>query len=419
MKYNLTKSKISKLNNIQEKNEFELDKKSQQFIELGPVHEILSTAAPIYDSGWALSTIEDIPGAYTQEENLSLPQRANFDFGFTAIMPEEFLPYLSLQLMTETVDNQTIVGVGLFTYTGLQEVLLNLYDWKGITYLATSLGSSSPGDPGFGYWVSEGATSIPIALPSPDLVFPPPQACYTRESYWVHIEVRSVGGSSFGYNLSRDGAYVLTGAENPPTYAEWVQSLFDTYNPGSGIINLYVYAAQDINFSYAISDFPVPIDPDDPEAYALPCASDDPDEFSTPTYPSQYWELQETASFQDLIDFYGYTYSEALDLFNELYPDIYITPEEDGPPYKAYKVISSTVVESGKKITQINKRGEEEYDIRLYGSILVVAPSTTLTDFSDEINPTYKPNGDPIQIRLVAYIKNRPVEQTQIRTYLK
>lgn len=420
MKYNLTKSKISKLNNIQTDNETNLTRKSDQIIELKTVPENLSIAKAIYDSGWLLTEIEDITGAYSQTENLLLPQRANFDFSFTAKIPIEYLPYLSFQLVTQTADDQTIQGVGQFIYTGLQEVLLNLYDWKGVTYVAgvLDLSPDNPSENGFGYWVSEGATAIPIALPNPDLAFPPPSFCYTREAYWTHIEVRSVGGSFFGYNLSRDGKYVLTGADPSPTYAEWVQYLFDTYNPGSGIINLNVTAAQDINFSYPVNDFPIPIDPDDPEAFGFPCASDDPGEFSTPTYPSQYWEQQSTATFQDLLNFHGYTYTEAANLFNQLYPALYITPEEQGAPYKAYKVISQTKIESGKKITQINQRGNEEYDIRIYGNLLIVSPADTPTDFSDENNPTFKPNSDPIQIRLVTYIKKRPIEHTQIRTYL-
>lgn len=419
MKYNQTKSKISKLNNIAQQNEFKVDELGQQYIEKKPVYEFIQGAKVLYDSSWINSVIEDIQGAYTQTENLPLPQRATFDFSFTANMPVEYLPHLSLNVIAQTANGQTIQGVGNFTYTGLQEVLLNLYDWQGVTYLAgvLDLSPDNPSDVGFGYWVSEGASSIPIALPQPDLAFPPPAGCYTRESYWTHIEVRSVGGSFFGYNLSRDGAYVLTGAPNPPTYAEWVQSLFDTYNPGSGIINLYVTAGQDINFSYPTENFPVPIDPDDPEAFSFPCASDDPGEFSTITYPSQYWELQETATFQDLISYHGYTYSEAASLFNDLYPELFITPEEQGAPYKAYKVISEITIETGKKITQINKRSDTSYDIRVYGNVLIVSPANTQTDFSDPNFPTYQPNGDNILLRLIAYIKGRPIDHTQIRTY--
>jgi hypothetical protein len=408
MKFDRTRQKINKIEIAQEAINTEIKNSFAIPVLKTPTFESAIKSRILYDSGWQESINEDIASAFTTTQNLELPQRATYQFDFTLNIEEHQLPFISYKLITETTEGQDVRGVGQFTYNGYRELSLNLYDWKGTTQVidVLDLSPDNPSDNGFGYWVEEGATTIPLTLPAPTITPPSPTDCYETTSSFSTIAALSIGGGIGPYELSPDGSTVIISVGVEQSYADWIQSLFDTFNPMSGIINIYVTAYQTASFKHRINDFPIPLNEDGTEMFSLPCGDVDPAQ----------WEFDTTATFDDLITLKGYTYQEAFDLFSEYYPEIYITPEDAGQPYKAFEVFESEVIESGKNTVQITKL-KTGFEFKIFGDLLIISPANTETDFSDPLVPTYKPNADPINIKLLVFYHANKVETYSFKTY--
>lgn len=108
--------------------------------------EFISRQKTIYHSDWQACTIEDIPEASTRTIETLLPQKASFSYSFNLNIPESYLPFLQINLLTKTIPEQQIKIVDEFTYNALTEVRLQLYRWWGTTNM-TGIGKISDGKP--------------------------------------------------------------------------------------------------------------------------------------------------------------------------------------------------------------------------------------------------------------------------------
>ena len=410
MPFNLPKYNFQFVRNNQAKNNTDLLNNSSKSLSSSPNTIYSPSYKLLYDSGWVNSVNESISGAITQVENLPLPEKAKFEFTFTVNVPESYLPFINTEIFTQLTDsNQYLRGVEKYTYSGLQEVLLQLYDWNGVTQTTAVLDLSpeNPADDGYGYWTAV-AGPIPISLPAGTLTIPPPTGCYTRHTYFTFVYVPSIGSGLGPFRLNADGSLVEDVPGHWISYTQFVQNLFDTYHPAQ--INLYLTAGQSVDFNHQYLNFPVPID----GASTLPCGSITP----PPGYPNQYWESTNIVSFQQYLDL-GYSYEDTAELFLDYYPDIYITPFENGEPYKAYKRISGDIVQSAKKTVQINKINDNTFYFKVYGYLLLFSPANVETSWSDPSFPTYQPQSLPILINLRAYLNGHPIKLIDTKEYLK
>jgi hypothetical protein len=151
---------------------------------------------PLYDSDWQNVEPVDIVQATTQVENYELPQRVPFEFTTNLEVLEVYLPFINIALLTKPVDIQKVIGVGAFTYSGLQEVLLKIYKWMGVISATSGLGTIVEVD------VSGG--SLPTK-PSPTIPFPYYADCYDRTSYFISVSIQAQHASMSIPNLDPDG----------------------------------------------------------------------------------------------------------------------------------------------------------------------------------------------------------------------
>ena len=421
MKFNLLKFKLPKLEFKQNNSDVELTnretdprlvKDSTQFI----------TNPKIIQLQTITSELEDIPAATTQEEGLKLPQQAPFDFSFNLPMPETYLPFVNVELITDLkllepsdfdetgAPLREIIGVGEFTYSSLKEISIKLYDWQGVTAVTAGAGQ-------FGGFTNIPLSSPHVNLPAPTLEIPPPTDCYEQTVIWSTVSFPLIGSGINNIPTDATGTILFPGTPSETTLEAYTQNLADIWNIDS--TQVLFGATENIDFIPDSEDFPVPFNPDNPDEFALPCGSDDPDEDSTPENPNQYWELQQIASFQDYVNIKG-SYSEAKEVFEEFYPTVFITPEEDGPPYKAYTRVESTVVETARQNVQITQNKKDDYTVNVFGHFLLVSKAETETDFSDEDFPTFKPSVPEAKrptITLKVFVNGHPVIQNQRKTH--
>lgn len=409
MKFSPISSKLPTLIQKQNKNEVELANKIEQSIKLRPTDTNIAPYKILYDSGWSDITPEDIPGATSQVENLELPQRVPFEFTTSLEIPEVYLPFIDIAVLTNPIETQKVIGVGAFVFSGLQEVLLKLYNWLGLTAIESYFGN-----------VVETSVSIP-ALPESNIPYPYPQNCYTRETYFTSVSVVAQR-ATMNLQVTPDGEHVIDTPIQVPSrvtldvIAGFLAEYSDIPGPGFGLGTMTWQLGQHLNFKYNPADFPVPMD----DKSKVPCGADiyrDP-ELINGMYFSQYWSLLGFFTLEEYMGrFPGHTYAQTKALFTQFYPDIFITPEVDGPPYKSYQRINSNVVESGDLKIKIVKSDNNSFQFSVYGNILLLSPANTETDYSDPIFPTYQPNANPLSVRLLVTFKDHPVNFIQSRMF--
>lgn len=393
--------KIPNLIEKQNKNDASLSTKSSSLLQSKVSSEFISTFKSIYDSGWINSINEEIVAATTQVEELPLPEKASYNFIFSLNVPEPYLPFINLQLFTKPLEQQSVVGANQFTYTSLKEVIIHLYEWKGTTQIIGALLPSTR--------IRTDGGTLP---PKPAITYnpPPPSNCYIPETFYSAIYIDA--GSGATYTLSHDGLLCNVNGvwyATSAVIANWIS----IWQPEDGKLWVTYYFGQSQTFAHDPINFPVP---DDGESL-LPCGGTDPDQYSTPEYPNQYWEQQAMVTFQEYMDLTGKSYADAVEVFTEYYPNIYITPFSHGAPFKAYKRIVSEVVESAKQTIQITKLDDNHYQYNVRGYLLLVSPSITETSWSDPDFPTYMPHSDPLSICLRAYLRGHPINFIQTKAY--
>lgn len=396
MKFNPLYSKIPNLIQTQDKNEAELFSKSSQELEVRANPAFFSAAKILFDSGWTNAENEDIIGATTQIENLPLPQKASYNFIFSLNVPETYLPFIDLRLFSKPTTDQNVMGASQFTYTSLQEVIIHLYNWQGMTQI---IGDMTEHSASF-----HNSTELP-SKPAPTYTIPAPGGCYAREVFFSSILFE---GFSVVYELSHDGTQCKVGGVWYAT-ADVIQNWINIWTN----ISVTYYFGESVTFTPDPINFPVP---DDGESL-LPCGGTDPDQYSTTQYPNQYWEQTQMVTFQEYMDVTGKTYAQAVAIFTQYYPHIYITPYSHGAPFKAYRRVSRDIVEKAKQTIQITKIDTDTFQFSIRGNLLLVSPAHIETDWSDPDFPTYKPQSDPISICLKAYFRGHPVNFIQTRSY--
>lgn len=403
------KGKISKIEDLKRESDKEIFKKTSKKQTQRSASQFNNQSNIIYDSGWVPAELENIKEATSRTEGTLLPQKAKYSFSVPLKIDEKLLPFIDFQIIARTHPNQTVKGVEKYVYTGLKEVQMDLFDWQGVTSIASGGSDGGFTDVPFS---SPEQHDLGVSLPTiDDLTVPPPEECYEVESVWSTVAVPSLGTGIGPDPLSDDGTIVFPDTVNEVTLTEYFEDLIDLW--GASFMNVQFGYASTVSFKHRHVDFPVPNDPD--FDFNLPCASEDPDEFSTETYPDQYWEQTATSTFNDLINVHGFTYSEAKDIFDEFYPIIFITPEDDGPPWKAFLEIDINTVEKAAKTVKVTKEGEN-FTHKIYGHLLLESPANKETEFSDENFKTYEPNGEDLEIKLLSYYK-QPIIYNQIKGY--
>lgn len=388
--------KINQISFNQDKNEVKLDTVIATRPNLIPSQNNIASAISLYDSDWSNVLPIDIESAATNVLNYELPQKVPFEYSFNLEVPEVYLPFINIAILTKPITGQKLIGTGQFIYTSLQEVLLHLYTWKGITSKSAFLSNYDE--------VTDGS-SLP-SKPAPDPTFSPiPTGCYTTVSNFVSIHFFVGGGLT--YLLSSDGATAYTPA--PVATSTLIQSFIPPFPPG-GTISVRWGFSQDSTFKYQPTHFPVPLDGES----TLPCSGLVP----PVGYPSQKWESEGIYTFQQYLAL-GYTYTQAKATFTALYPDIFITPESHGYPYKCYKRIFTDVVESGDEKIKITKTDDNNFQFSIYGDLLIVSPATVETTYSDPDFPTYKPAAAPLNMKLKISFREHPVNFVQTKAYKK
>jgi hypothetical protein len=397
MNFNQISSQLPKLIQKENKNEVDLSHKIEQEIKSLPISTNLAPYKIIYDSDWQSIEPVDIPGSASQVENLELPQRVPFEFTTNLEVPEVYLPFIDISLLTNPVGEQKVIGAGNFIYSGLQEVLIKEYVHHGI-----------------GEYLTPGADVVEFsdggALPSPPAATVPlpfDADCYDRTVSFIKVSIQAQR-ASMTLHLTSNGT-LSTDYDPPESTLTHIQSFLAEYSnipgPGYHMGTLTWSFTQALEFKYKIpSPFPVP---DDGKA-AVPCG------ITTYREDGQYWELTGIVTFMQYI-MQGNSYVDTKALFLSFYPDIFITPEEDGPPWKAYKRLNADNVESGNLKTKITKTDNNNFQFSVYGDILLVSPAIIETDYSDPDFPTYQPDADPLLVRLLVTFKDHPVNFTQTR----
>jgi len=398
MNPNLLKSKLSVLQEKQDKNDVNLDNKIEKTLfDTSISSEYISTGNLLFDSGWFDSDVEEKNGATTLIENTLLPQKALFEQSLTLEVPEVYLPYFEFEIFTRPIDQQAVQGAGKFTFNGLQEVLLTLYKWNGVTY------HDEPTTGWSGY--TTGPIAVPpIALPEPSLILPPPTSCYTKQSYWTHITVNGIGGGPYGYDLTPDGLWVIFEGGTLVSLIDFTTNIWNTWHPI--LVSLTFTAGQSYTFNYPANYFPVP------DGATLPCGST-----TAPSgWPDQRWESEGQFTFFEYMSL-GYTYSQAKALFTKYYPEIFITPETNGIPYKAYRRVETDVVDTARKLVQITKLDKEKFKIDISGYVLLISPANYQPSWSDPDFPTFQPTPQSLSMRLMVYFKGHPVNFRKTKEY--
>ena len=389
--------KINQISFKQDKNEAQLTNKAVNVESLIPTPNNITPAISLYDSDWIDVLPEDIDGATSQVENYELPQKVPFEFSFNLEVPEVYLPFVNIAILAKPSTNQKVIGAGQFVFSGLQEVLLTLYRWLGTTSFVTT----APGWSGYTY---APISAPPVALPPPTIVPPPPTGCYTKDVYWTHITVNNIGGGPYGYDLTPDGLWVNFGGGIFVSLLDFTTNIWNTWHPL--LLSLTFDASQSYGFKHQAIHFPVP------DGQTLPCGSTTPPS----GYPDQRWESEGQSTFQDYMNL-GYTYTQAKALFTKYYPEIFITPESHGIPYKCYQRVNTDTVVSGDEKIKITKTDAKNFQFSVYGNLLLVSPAIIETTWSDPDFPTYKPDSTALSTRLKIFFKEHPINFIQTKVY--
>jgi hypothetical protein len=392
MKFNQISSKLPSLIQKQDKNEQELSKKIEPTIKLRPTETNLAPFKSLYDSGWTNITPENIAGATTQVEDLELPQRVPFEFTTNLEVSDFYLPFINVAILTKPVDEQKVIGAGAFVYSGLREVVIDVYNWQGTTQANAAHPTQIRTDNTY---------ALP-GLPTPTIEMPFAVDCYTRITYYNYAYFMGPY-AEYQFWLTPDG--LMSQAPTTPgiVFADWAANFTAPIPPD--IYRAYSvlwYFSQSVTFNYPAT-FPVPLD----GKSELPCGS------TTYREDGQYWELQGHFTFSEYMSRFNVSYADAKEIFDQFYPDLFITPEENNPPYKAYARFNSDVVESGNLKTKIVKTNNTNFQFSVYGDILLVSPANKEVDFSDEDYPTFQPDADPLDVKLLITFKEHPVNSIQ------
>jgi hypothetical protein len=400
--------KINQISFKQDKNEVELNNKAVNVETLIPTPNNIIPTISLYDSDWVDALPVDIEGATSQVENYELPQKVPFEFSFNLEVPEVYLPFVNIAILAKPSTDQKVIGSGQFIFSSLREVLLTLYKWCGTTQTIQS-------GLGHAWWeYPSGPHVIPIPLPEPTMTIPPPTGCYERLSHWGELRCTSVGTGLGPFPISEDGTQIDASYGIGPIRVwilihDWIDSLFAYYYPGGGgQFNFSVTTWQDVTFKHQVLHFPVPND----NQSTLPCGATTP-----PTgYPNQRWESEGQTTFQEYMNL-GYSYAQAVAIFTKYYPELYITPEAHGIPYKCYQRVYNDIVESGIEKIKITKTDNKNFQFSVYGNLLLVSPANIETDWSDPDFPTFKPNSLALSTRLKVFFKNHPLNFIQTKAY--
>ncbi|MHA1832314.1 MAG: hypothetical protein ACTSWR_12330 [Candidatus Helarchaeota archaeon] len=418
-----------KFNNLEyktNKNNLEVDRKENKELELKSIPELISQPKVLYDSGWEVCTLEKYNEAVSTTYEEFLPQKATYDFTQRIRLAEDYLPFLRYYILFKTVPEQSLKNVGEFTFTSLRDLQLQLYDWQGITQEITTY-NLSPFQffPASGwryvFYDDRSLSAIPINLggSASDFWSPPPQpsGAYEYQAYWNTIKIVNVLSGIGPYPLSADGTQINSGA-GWTSLNTWINGVYDTYGLADDFqCQFHASASASNTFRVDANNYPVPIGVN--ANYVLPYnTGTDQNEYSTATYPNQYWIAGNTATFDELINIYGWSYSDAEDVFIKFYPNVILTHDEDSGEYHAYEQVENNVIKSCNQQIFYDKLDTKEFNIRVKGEALLMSKAITETSYSDPNNPTYEPNGEDLYVRLVLIVEPK-IRTLKIKNYDK
>jgi hypothetical protein len=356
--YNLNLYKL-----FSDKNKNNVDEKSNVPFIQSSINEVIGSNFIVHQSEWEPATLVNIPEATSLTINTILPEKAVFSHSFNLNITENQLPFLKFDILAKTLPNHQLSAAQKFDYTGLKEVNFQLFTFHGVV----SDGSWS----WWWYWPWD----------NPRWVFKPhdtlhqPDEAYNRE---ITFYPEGLGG------MTKD--------------AEFIDSIFVA-------IDRRRY-------------FPLPLGSQ--KEFQLPCLNNyrlpNKFEYTRTMYnvfgeiieyqPNEsYWDPGGIVTFQEYAVLMG-SYSAAKSVFTKHYPDILITPQGDGPPWKAFESLVNTKVESTNKQVIIKKIAENQYNITVNGHLLLLSEATVQPWWSDTNFPTYIPSSGDVETRLKVYYSN-------------
>jgi len=413
---------LNKLKYNVEKNKHNVELKKPYNIDVKSANEFFSKTKLVYETDWQVCELEQFNEATSTTKGTLLPEKAKYDFSFELGIPESHLPFIRWNVIAKTVPEQIIQGVGAFIFTSLKEILLDVYQWKGVTQLSKYNGSDSRS--GVFFPRSEPSSTVGPGWGSP-IVIPNPTSAYETVDYVS--SVRAISDLMQWYDVRRNehGEYFVYSGGAWITYYQWTynMSTHPWYDPVHGTTVWYKYG-QEVNFIPDTWLYP-PSDDDTVEWEFPNGTTDDTDRDSTPTYPNQYWDKKyplKTFSWflttdgadwgypggATTEDKYDYTY----DVFKEWYPGekSIITTFDGGPPYHAYKPISENVIVTANQqeiINNLNPTNNNSFRYDIKGHMLLLSEANTEATYSDNDNPTYVPSGEDIQVKLKVYYDSK------------
>jgi hypothetical protein len=130
----------------------------------------------------------------------------------------------------------------------------------------------------------------------------------------------------------------------------------------------------------------------------------------------QSWTNTGQTTFQGLLG--TYTYEEASDIMSTYYPNIIITAEDDGPPWKCYELITNKTVQTSDKQVLITKVGTNRFSFKISGHFMLISKAIDETSWSDPDVPTYEPRGSDMHTRLKVFF-DAPLTMNVYKRYTK
>ena len=118
MKYNNSKNKIKTIWEENRTVEVDLSQKQNEIKQFFTERHQMQKIKNIYDSGWIATTPTAVDAVRNVTPDQELPERVTLDTSLDIEIPEIFLPFINVTVMTKTVPKVSFLGVMPFIIEG-------------------------------------------------------------------------------------------------------------------------------------------------------------------------------------------------------------------------------------------------------------------------------------------------------------
>lgn len=396
MQFSSKKSKINKLVLQQNKNASLVENKTTDPVKSIPVPTNYKGAKLLYDSDWFIPELEKITDAITQTKYTVLPEKALYNLSIDLDITEQFLPYLQIEVLARVTPSTRIAGVFPYIKESNREIDIQLYDWNGIGQhsISDSNPCQDPPQPEDAYYKdtisSPGFTKWTFLYP----IFNTPVPVGTDPSYLLPVAKE--------YILPNELIYDFCGVPVAPVfYSSWTtKSTVEFYqfvNLQTGTeaeklatAKLVLEAYQNIVYSDELSNFKGHIATES----NLPLTGNSENDFYAVDEFSVYWVWTSEESEGTIDDWV----SAGADV------------------YKAYQKDFGEKVATSKQTKKFTKINDNKFNLTVNGHTLLLSEAKTQTTWSHLLTPTYEPEGEDIELKVLIYIKN-PTSYSELKNY--